>query len=75
MAKKINYLYDAVRKCQHRSDYVRAWSEGKGRNKEIVVQVWPNKTSPEGEPAGDWAMPAVLGTDVAISQAVAQTKS
>lgn len=48
--------------------YVRAWKE-KG---EWVVQVWKGD-KPEGEPAGDWAMPGVLGLEAAVAQAMVQT--
>ena len=53
--------------------WVRAWSEGKGRNKEFMVQVWNNGTG-EGEPDGDWAMPGILGLSTSIAQAVIQTE-
>lgn len=49
--------------------YVRAFREGRTS---IVVQVW-NTRGPYGEPAGDWAMPAVLGVEVAVKQAIIQT--
>lgn len=65
---KTNYIFDGVYKG---NCYVRAWREGRGRNAEIVVQVWKSGKA-EGEPDGDWAMPAVLGA-VAIDQAIAQT--
>lgn len=69
MAKKPRYVYDQAVK-QH---YVRAWQEGRGRNADIVVQVWLHKDKPEGEPEGDWAMPGVLGYPAAVAQAIAQT--
>lgn len=50
--------------------YVRAWKE----RREIVVQVW-NGEKPDGDPAGDWSMPGVLGLEAAIAQGVIQTKS
>lgn len=53
--------------------YVKAWKEGRGRNAEVMVQVWKSG-KPEGEPDGDWAMPGVLPVDVAVSQALLQTK-
>ena len=79
MPKKIRYVFDGVRVHRRedeadRSDYVRAWSEGKGRNKETAVQVWKGKIKPEGDPDGDWAMPGVLSVDTAIAQAVVQTR-
>lgn len=52
--------------------WVRAWREGRGRNAEIVVQIW-NSGKPEGEPDGDWGMPAILGLSTAIAQAEVQT--
>lgn len=78
-AKKIKYLYDdafqfdapGIAPTKH---YIRAWKgEGRGRNAELVVQVWHGKTKPEGEPDGDWAMPYILGVPNCIRQAVAQT--
>jgi len=50
--------------------FIRAWKEGR---QEIVVQVWEG-TEPTGEPAGDWAMPALLGVTACIAQAILQTK-
>lgn len=50
--------------------YVKAWKEGRG---EYVVQVWLS-LEPVGEPAGDWAMPAVIGITAAIAQAILQTR-
>lgn len=78
-AKKPKYLHDGIRLFRKegspdRTDYVRAWQEGRGRNAEIVVQVWVGKDKPEGEPEGDWAMPAILGVPAAVAQAVVQTK-
>lgn len=75
---KTKYLFDGPRVCKRqghpdRTDYVRAWHEGKGRNAEIAVQVWKGKDKPDGEPDGDWAMPVILGADTSIAQAVAQT--
>lgn len=67
--KKIRYICDK----QYRPGvYVRAWNEGRGRNKETIVQVWKSAT-PEGEPQGDWAMPAFLGPIACIEQAILQT--
>ncbi len=54
--------------------YVKAWAEGRGRNREIIVQVWLNGADPVGEPDGDWAMPGVLPTDAAIDQSILNTK-
>lgn len=67
MPKKIKYLVDEVRG----ENYIRAWKDDRHT---IAVQVWKGKKSPEGEPEGDWAMPAMLGTEVSIAQSVAQTK-
>lgn len=64
------YAVDGVRG----ENYVRAWKEGKGRDAEIMVQVWLKKAAPDGEPNGDWAMPGVLGVECAISQSVIQSK-
>jgi hypothetical protein len=65
--KKPNYLFDGLRD----GVYVRAWKEGR---KSIIVQIW--LTSPEeGDPSGDWDMPAVLGADAAIAQAIIQTRN
>lgn len=52
--------------------FVRAWSEGRGREAEIIVQIW-NSGKPEGEPDGDWAMPKLLGETACVNQALAQT--
>lgn len=52
--------------------YVKAWKEGRGHG-EFIVQVWRAK-EPIGEPDGDWAMPGILGLQVCIDQAVAQTR-
>lgn len=76
--KKPKYIHDGIRLFRKegspdRTDYVRAWQEGRGRNAEIVVQVWIGKDKPDGEPDGDWAMPAILGVPAAVAQAVVQT--
>lgn len=62
------YLFDGIRAGR----WVRAWREGRGRNAEIVVQIW-NIGQPEGEPDGDWGMPPLLGIELAITQACLQT--
>jgi len=67
-AKKPKYVFDGVRGDR----YVRAWKEGRGKAQEIIVQVW-NKTTPEGEPDGDWGMPAFLGPVACMEQAMVQT--
>lgn len=67
--KKPKYLHDGARD----GIYVRAWSEGRGRDKEIVVQVWW-KPKPEGEPDGDWGMPGSLPVAAAVEQAILQTR-
>lgn len=64
--KQPRYILDGVQD----GHYVRAFKE----RREIVVQVWLNKTRPEGEPDGDWCMPGVLGITAAVGQAVLQTK-
>jgi hypothetical protein len=66
--KQPRYLWNSV----FEGRYVRAWREGRGRNADIVVQVW-NGTEPDGEPACDWAMPGRLPLDAAIAQASIQT--
>lgn len=68
MAKKPKYLVDGV-SSNHR---VRAWKE----RRNIIVHVWldqGHRQEPVGEPEGDWEMPGVLGVELAIAQAVAQT--
>lgn len=67
MAKKIKFLVNEAQA----GNYVRAFRE----RRDIVVQVWWGKTSPDGEPEGDWSMPGVLGLTTAIAQAVLQTKT
>jgi hypothetical protein len=66
--KKTRYAFDGV----YKGCYVRAWAEGKGRNKEIMVQVWKSGKA-EGEPDGDWAMPGILPVTPAMDQAILQT--
>jgi hypothetical protein len=66
MPKAKKLLVDEVRGGR----YVRAWKEGRS---DLVVQVWKG-SKPDGEPSGDWAMPAVLGLEAAVAQAVLQTK-
>ena len=70
MATKIRYQFDG----KYNAHYIRAWKEGRGRNSEIMVQVWFAKDKPEGEPDGDWAMPGVLPISAAIAQAVLNTE-
>ena len=69
--KNKRYIFDDVH--QPGEQYVRAWPEGKGRQREIVVQVWISG-KPEGEPDGEWGMPPEIGVASCISCAVAQTK-
>ena len=69
MAKKPRLFFDGVYK---NGPYVKAWKEGRGNSQEIIVQIWKSGKA-EGEPEGDWAMPAILGM-VAIDQAIVQTK-
>ena len=64
------YLVDEVRG----KSYVRAWKEGKGREREFCVQVWLNKDKPKGEPDGDWGMPFEFGLEGSIDQSLLQTK-
>lgn len=76
--KKPKYLLDGTRKLvrkgqPERVDYIRAWREGGPKTGEVIVQVWVDKTSPEGEPDGDWAMPAILGFEGCVDQAHIQT--
>lgn len=68
MAKKPKILIDGM----FEGRYVKAWKEVRGRNAEIVVQIW-NKENCEGEPDGDWGMPGVLGLSSSISTAMSQT--
>ena len=58
--------------CVRNGRWVRVWRDGRGRNSEIVVQIW-NRAEPVGEPDGDWAMPGVLGVSAAVAQAELQT--
>lgn len=67
--KKIRYAFDGV----YKGVYVKAWAEGRGRNKEVMVQVWKSGKA-EGEPEGDWVMPGCLPTTVAMDQAILQTE-
>lgn len=57
---------------QKQGRFIKWWREGRGRNAEIIVQVWNNGV-PNGEPDGDWAMPGAFTPNMAISQAIAQT--
>ena len=66
-AKKIKYLFDGVRG----KDYVRCWAD----KNEMIVQVWLNKTSPDGEPEGDWAYSKLFGPAASISQGVLDTQA
>jgi hypothetical protein len=65
--KPKKYLFDGLKGGR----YVRTWKEGRGHG-EYMVQIW-NKTTPEGEPDGDWAMPGVIGLEGSIDQAMLQT--
>jgi hypothetical protein len=66
MAKTIKFLWDQM----YEKSYIRAFKE----KRETVVQVWLNKTSPDGDPDGDWAFPSILGLDIAINQAIENSK-
>lgn len=66
-----SYLVDEGEK-KGQTVYVRSWREGKGRNAEIIVQVWLSG-KPEGDPDGDWGIPGVFGLEGAVAQAVIQT--
>lgn len=68
--KKIKYLWNAP----HAGCFIRAWAEGRGRNREITVDVWLSG-KPEGESDGQWAMPGILPLDAAIEQAILNTRS
>ncbi len=68
MPKKPKYIYDRV---HEKGCYVRAWKEGRGRDRGVAVQVWWSG-KPEGEPDGDWVMPPSLGM-FAVDQAILQT--
>lgn len=65
VAKKTKFLVDEVRG----KFYVRAWKDDRTT---IAVQVWHGKKA-DGEPAGDWGMPAILGLDACVAQALLQT--
>lgn len=71
--KPKRYEHDGPYTYGERKVYVRAWKEGKGRDREIAVQVW-NSGKPEGEPEGDWGMPGILPVTAAIEQAILQTE-
>jgi hypothetical protein len=71
MSKGKKYLWDRA-DGRH---YIRAWVEGKGRDREYAVQVWLNKAKPEGEPDGDWAMPFAFGLQGSIEQSIVNTLS
>lgn len=75
MAKTPKYLHDGTYTYGEPSAiyWIRAWREGRGRNSEIIVQVW-NGSAPDGEPVGDWAMPGVLPLNAAIEQSIIQSK-
>lgn len=47
LTQKKKYLFEGLQEGR----FVRAWREGRGRNSEIMVQVW-NRGVPEGEPDG-----------------------
>lgn len=65
MAKKPKYLVNEKR----RDLFIRAWSEGRGRDSIIVVQIWESG-KPEGDADGDWGMPSLLRVEGAITQAI-----
>lgn len=56
-----------------RGRYFEATKSGRGRNAEILVQVWKGDTK-EGEPTHEWEMPGILPMDAAIDQAILQSK-
>jgi len=73
--KPIKYEHDGTFLNSIGTHYVRAWKGGgRGPNRELNVQVWKFKSTPEGDPDGDWAMPSLLGFNTCILQAIAQTK-
>lgn len=67
--KTPKYMSDGV--WADTGHYVRVWKE----RREYVVQVWIDKTTPDGEPDGDWSMPGVLGLSTAVAQSILQTKA
>ena len=70
MTAKPKYLWNML----HNEVFVRAWGEGRGRQREIAIQVWLSG-KPEGEPDGDWGMPGILPLDAAIDQAIINTRN
>lgn len=55
-----------------RGRYYEAYKEGKGRDAEIVVNVWATDKK-VGEPAHEWGMPTILPIDAAVDQAILQS--
>lgn len=56
-----------------RGRYWEATKEGRGNRSEYTVSVWKGDTK-EGEPSHEWVMPGVLGLELSVSQAIAQSK-
>lgn len=78
--KKVRFILNEPQRFERkgkepRTHYIRAWKEGRGRSAEVLVQVWLDKCRAEGEPDGDWAMPALLGEIACVQQAVLQTEN
>lgn len=71
MAKKAKkektpkYVFDGARDKK----YVRCYREGRST---IVVEIWPTPEM-KGDPKDIWDMPAVLGIETAIAQALLQS--
>lgn len=72
---KNQLLHNRVYSKGERDVWVRCWSEGRGRNKEFIVQIWddPNAPAKDAKPDHDWAMPSWCGLAGAIDQAVIQS--
>lgn len=70
-AKK--FAFEGVYPFDGRKPYIQAWREGRGRNAEIVVQVW-NSGVPVGMSDDEWGMPGCLSIAAAIEQSILQTK-
>lgn len=51
--------------------WIKCWSEGRGRNKEVVVQIWYGQTNkPARKPDHDIGMPGIFDPISAINQAI-----
>ncbi len=69
---KIKYLHNGVYSFPPtQTHFVKAWKE----KRQWVIQVWFNKSTPEGEPQGDWEMPGVFPMIAAIEQSILNTEN